>query len=478
LAGYKFYAMEIIGRNNEKNILLDALSSTQSEMIAVYGRRRVGKTFLIESVFENKICFSISGIHKGSLKNQLNEFSKVLFPQKKDRQVIVNWFDAFDLLEAHVEAIKGKQKKVIFIDELPWLDTPKSRFIAAFEHFWNTWAAKRTDIIVVVCGSAASWMIKKILNSKGGLHNRVTIRIRLLPFSLEETEQYLKTKNIRLNRYDLCQLYMSIGGIPFYLKQIRRGESVIQNIERICFTKDGLLYSEFDNLYKALFNNAAKHITLINALANSPQGLNRNALIKNSKLESGGGVSDVLNELLESGFITETPAQNTVTKNNIYRLTDEYSLFYLKFIQQNKFAGLGAWTSLSKTQSYTTWCGYAFENICFKHTNAIKKALGIAAVYTNIYSWHNSKAQIDMLLDREDRCINICEIKYYKSEFEITKSYEAKLRAKIDAYQSDTKTNKNLFLTFITSKGLKENMYKTSLAEHALTLDDLFYNEG
>jgi uncharacterized protein len=468
--------MEIIGRNNEKNILLDALSSTQSEMIAVYGRRRVGKTFLIESVFEDKICFSISGIHKGSMKEQLNEFSKVLFPKKKERQVITSWFDAFDLLETYIEAIKGKQKKVIFIDELPWLDTPKSKFIAAFEHFWNKWATKRTDIIVVVCGSAASWMIKKILNSKGGLHNRVTIRIRLLPFNLNETEEYLKTKNIRLNRYDLCQLYMSFGGIPFYLKQIRRGESVIQNIERICFTKDGLLYSEFDNLYSALFNNAAKHIAIINALANSPQGLNRNALIKNSKLETGGGVSDVLNELLESGFITEIPAQNTVAKNNIYRLTDEYSLFYLKFIQQNKFAGQGAWASLSKTQSYTAWCGYAFENICFKHTNAIKKALGISAVYTNIYSWHNSKAQIDMLLDREDRCINICEIKYYKSEFEITKSYEAKLRAKIDAYQSGTNTNKNLFLTFITSKGLKENMYKTSLVENVLTLDDLFTN--
>ncbi len=466
--------MEIIGRNIEKKILLDSLSSTQSEMIAVYGRRRVGKTFLIESVFEDKICFSISGIHKGSLKDQLNEFSKVLFPKKKERQVINSWFDAFDLLETYIETIKGKQKKVIFIDELPWLDTPKSKFIAAFEHFWNKWATKRTDIILVVCGSAASWMIKKILNSKGGLHNRVTVRIRLLPFNLNETEQYLNTKNIRLNRYDLCQLYMSFGGIPFYLKQIRRGESVIQNIERICFTKDGLLYSEFDNLYSALFNNATKHIAIINALANSPQGLNRNTLIKNSKLETGGGVTDVLNELLESGFITEIPAQNTVAKNNIYRLTDEYSLFYLKFIQKNKFAGQGAWASVSKTPSYIAWCGYAFENICFKHTNAIKKALGISAVYTNIYSWHNSKAQIDMLLDREDRCINICEIKYYKSEFEITKSYDAKLRAKLDAYQTATNTNKNLFLTFITSKGLKENMYKTSLVENTLTLNDLF----
>ena len=469
--------MEIIGRNIEKNILLDALSSTQSEMIAVYGRRRVGKTFLIEHVFENKICFNISGIHKGSMKDQLNEFSKILFPKKKERQEITNWFDAFDLLEAHVETVKGKQKKVIFIDELPWLDTPKSKFLAAFEHFWNTWASKRTDIILVVCGSAASWMIKKILNSKGGLHNRVTIRIRLLPFNLDETEQYLKTKNIRLNRYDLCQLYMSMGGIPFYLKQIRRSESVIQNIERICFTKDGLLYNEFDNLYAALFNNAAKHIALINALANSPQGLNRNMLIKNSKLATGGSISDVLNELTESGFVTQVSQQNTLAKNNMFRLTDEYSLFYLKFIQQNKFAGQGAWTSLSKTQSYTTWCGYAFENICFKHTNEIKKALGIAAVFSNIHSWHNAKAQIDMLIDREDNCINMCEIKYSKSEFEINKNYDTKLRTKVDAYQNDVKTNKNLFVTFITSKGLKENMYKTNLVHNSITLDDLFYSQ-
>ena len=467
--------MEIIGRKIEKNILLEALTSSQSEMIAVYGRRRVGKTFLVEHIFENKICFNISGIHKGSMKDQLNEFSKILFPKKKERQEIINWFDAFDLLETHIETVKGKQKKVIFIDELPWLDTPKSKFLAAFEHFWNTWASKRTDIILVVCGSAASWMIKKILNSKGGLHNRVTIRIRLLPFNLDETEQYLKTKNIRLNRYDLCQLYMSMGGIPFYLKQIRRAESVIQNIERICFTKDGLLYNEFDNLYAALFNNAAKHIALINTLANSPQGLNRNMLIKNSKLATGGGISDVLNELIESGFVTQVSPQNTLAKNNMFRLTDEYSLFYLKFIQQNKFAGQGAWTSLSKTQSYTTWCGYAFENICFKHTNEIKKALGIAAVFSNIHSWHNAKAQIDMLIDREDNCINICEIKYSKSEFEINKSYDAKLRTKIDAYQADFKTKKNIFVTFITSKGVKENMYKISSVHNSIILDDLFY---
>lgn len=471
--------MKLIGREDEQKSLLEAFYSDKSEMIAIYGRRRVGKTFLVKETFDKKLCFSMSGIHNANLNEQLTNFLKSLnlYQNKKIKNIPHSWFEAFDLLKIHIEQTKSKSKHVLFIDELPWLDTPKSKFTQALEHFWNSWADGRKDIVLIICGSAASWMIKKILNNKGGLHNRVTKRIRLMPFNLYETEQFLIHKKINLPHYDISKIYMAMGGIPFYLNELHRGESVAQNIERICFNKDGLLRNEFDNLYSALFNNSNKHIQFIKVLASAPQGLNRNQIIAKSKLVSGGGISDVFNELLESGFISEIQAKDKLLKNSIYRLTDEYSLFYLKFIQPNKITSKGVWNNISKTQSYISWCGYAFENLAFKHSASIKKALGISGIYTNVYSWQNKHSQIDMLIDRDDNSVNICEIKYYQTEFEINKSYAQKLENKILNYKKHVSNKKSVFLTFITTYGIKENLYNTSLVDNSLTINDLFFSE-
>lgn len=479
--------MELIGRIQEISILQEALQSERAEMLAVYGRRRVGKTFLIKKVYGNELCFSMSGIHNASLKEQLQNFSNALKEAYGTRLEIKppsNWVEAFELLKNYLsEPIKQettgrlrKGKKVIFFDELPWMDTPKSNFLQSLDHFWNSWAAHRDDIVFVICGSAASWMIKKIVHNKGGLHNRVTKRIRLLPFTLAETELFFQHKQIKLDRYSMAQLYMAIGGIPFYLNEVKRGESVAQNIDRICFTKDGLLQHEFSNLYKSLFNNSDKHVKIIKALAGSQRGLSRSEIIHKTKMKTGGAVTELFDELLESGFISEIQAQQKKGKDHIYRLTDEYSLFYIKFIEPNKVGGKNMWMQLSSKPSYTSWCGYAFENLCFKHVGAILKALGISGIASHINSWQHRDAQIDLLIDRQDRSVNICEMKFYAGEFEITKTYAEKLQQKIEVYRKVQAIRKNLFLTLVTTFGVKENMYRNSMVDQVIVLDQLFEN--
>ena len=469
--------MKFIGREYEIKILNDVLKSTQSEMVAIYGRRRVGKTFLVRNCYKKELIFSISGMHNATQNEQLKNFSIALKEAKKSRAKVIaptSWIDAFEELKDFIIQQKTKSKKVLFFDELPWLDTPKSNFLQALDLFWNSWATNRRDIVLVICGSASSWMIKKILNNKGGLHNRVTKRIRLMPFTLNETELYLKQKQIKLDRYSITQLYMAIGGIPFYLNEVQKGKTVAQNIAEICFSKDGLLQIEFHNLYKALFNNSDKHVRIIKALANSHQGLTRNEIIKKAKLNTGGSISILLNELLESGFITEIKSQHNKLKNNIYRLTDEYSLFYIKFIEPNLPTNKNTWIRLSKESVYASWCGYAFENCCFKHIEEIKIALGISGIHTNIFSWQNKEAQIDMIIDRDDRAVNICEMKFYNTEFEITKAYHTVLQRKLQAYKSENKLNKNNFITLITSFGIKNNNYSNSIIDNVLTINNLF----
>lgn len=471
--------MKLIGRLQEIDEMKSLLNSSQSEMLAVYGRRRVGKTFLVRSCYKKELVFSISGMHNASQHEQLVNFSIALKEAKHSRAKPLapnSWIEAFEELKDYITTIKSKSKKVLFFDELPWLDTPKSNFMHALDLFWNSWATKRNDIVLVICGSAASWMIKKVLNNRGGLHNRVTKRIRLLPFTLRETELFLKYKQVKYDRYSIAQLYMAIGGIPFYLNEVQKGKSVAQNIDQICFSKDGLLQSEFSNLYSALFNNSDKHVRIIKALASSHQGLTRNAILKKAKLNTGGSISGLLSELLESGFVSEIKAQYNRSKNTIYRLTDEYSLFYIKFIEPNLPSTKGTWIRLNREIVYSSWCGYAFENLCFKHSEEIKRGLGISGVHTNLYSWQNRQAQVDMIIDRDDRAVTICEVKFYTTEFEISKSYHAALQRKISAYESEMSKRKNVFVALITTFGIKQNVYSNSIIDSDLTIDDLFNN--
>jgi hypothetical protein len=363
---------------------------------------------------------------------------------------------------------------VVFIDEFPWIATPKSKFLMAFENFWNSYCTKRKDLIVVICGSAASYMVNKIIKNKVGLHNRISRKIRLQPFNLFETEQFLLKKEIKYTRYDIAQIYMVLGGVPHYLDRLDKGLSVAQNIDRLCFSKDGLLRDEFNHLFASLFDDSERHLKLIKALNKVNKGLTRNELISKSGLPSGGDFTLKLDELIEAGFVSEYPYFQNKKQLALYRLSDEYSRFYLKFIEDNKNGGEGTWLTLHVKQAYISWSGFSFELLCLKHTRQIKKALGIEAVYTIMCSWFNDSAQIDLLIDRSDNVIQICEMKFYNGLYSIDKAYYGELKNKISELRSYTKTRKNIFIVLMTSYGVKENQYSKELINNTINVDSLF----
>ncbi len=473
----------LIGREKEKKILDQALSSKEASLVVVYGRRRVGKTFLIREHYKNHLRFELTGMKNGSIKQQLSQFGKSL--QTAAGTVLklsppANWTDAFHALEQFLLTLDKRKKSAIFFDEFPWLDGKRSGFLSSFEHFWNTLASRQSNLVVVVCGSAASWMINHIVKSKGALHQRITQRIRLMPFTLKETETYLMSRNINPGRYQILQIYMSIGGIPEYLKNIQKGESATQIIEKICFAKDGILTGEFKTLYQSLFDNSNIHIKIVEKLSSVISGMTRKEIIQACGLTSGGRATEMLIELEESGFIRSASPYDRNKKDLIYFLSDEYSLFYLKFIAGKKFSGKDNWIRISTGNSYKVWSGMAFEAVCLKHTDQIRKALGIDGVQTKQSAWRHvpgkgkDGAQIDLVIDRADMTINLCEMKFYNGEFSIDKAYAEDLERKRTVFAQITKTKKTLFLTMITTFGLTMNNYSNTLIQSSIKMDALF----
>lgn len=473
---------KMIGREEEAKILQKALESDEAEMIAVIGRRRVGKTFLIKTIYKDNIDFEITGLQNAPRKEQLQNFAFQLASLSPNSLLIkppTNWLEAFMLLINYLKNKRKKKRMVVFLDELPWLATHKSGFLRGLSFFWNSWAVNE-NIVVVICGSAASWMIQKVVNHRGGLHNRISKRIFLEPFTLQQTEKYLQSRHIHFNRYQIVQLYMAMGGIPHYLKEIEKGESATENIDRICFSRQGLLRDEFSQLYPSLFQNAENHILVIRALAQHRQGLPRKKIVEATKISEGGTIQKVLRELHQSGFIGEYHPFGKKKKEKLYRLTDEYSLFYLQFIEGKKHEGQQIWHHFSQTQAYKTWSGYAFENVCLKHVPQIKQVLGIAGIYAISYSFFKKGtvtekgAQIDLLIDRSDQTINLFEVKFYNEEFVLTKKTAENLLQKKRVFRSSTKTKKQIFIVLLSPFGLKHNSYSLGLIDKVLSVDDLF----
>jgi len=481
---------KITGRLDETRILDNALHSADPEFIAVYGRRRVGKTFLIREFYEDSICFELIGVHEASLKVQLSNFAQSLktamgigiLPQAPG-----TWFDAFSYLEQFFESFDQKPntgKRVVFIDELPWLNTPKSNFLAALEHFWNSFGSKHSNLILVVCGSAASWMIQKIVNSKGGLHNRLTHQIRLLPFTLSETEIFLKSRGVVLTRYQIISLYMAMGGVPFYLRQAEPGFSSAQIIDKVCFSKDGVLRNEFEKLFASLFDQSDQHTRIINVLRQNRSGMSRNLILSSAKIPSGGTASKILEELEESGFIASWIPFGKKSNDIIYRITDEFTLFYFDWIKPlgKRDPGEGYWMSRQNDPGRRAWAGYTFEGICMKQLQKIKNALGIGMVETFHGPWHyippknaeGTGAQIDLLIDRKDATINLCEMKFSESEFTVDADYAKLLRQKKEVFKNVTKTRKNIFITMITTFGITDNSWSNDIVSNSLTIECLF----
>ncbi len=483
---------EIIGRKREQEILHKTLESQEPAFLAVYGRRRIGKTYLIKNFFKGKgLFFHLTGIQEASTEIQLRNFSSEfsdVFLKGKECELPADWFAAFQLLRKEIENVPKNKKVIIFFDELPWLSSPKSMFLQALEHLWNRYLSDVSNIILVVCGSAASWMIDHVINNKGGLHGRVTREIRLLPFTLGETEEFLREKEIKLDRKQILELYMCFGGVAKYLSYVERGKSVPQLIGEICFSYDAPLISEFHKLFRSLFGQHEDHVSIIRELAKIRSGLSYQDLVKKTGLSTGGTFTKRIEELKQSGFIAEIPLFEEGEKSNKYVLIDEYSLFYLTWNAgvsaldlQNR--GPDYWIKQRNKQAWKVWTGYAFECLCLKHIEGIKGALGLAAVQTKTSKWKyvapkgskTSGAEIDLVIDRADQCINLCEMKFYSEEFTVDKEYAEKLQKKREIFEKATKTKKATFTTLITTQGAKSNEHYNASVDNQLTMDALFF---
>ena len=470
--------MKIIGREKEQAALKQYYNSDSPEFLVVYGRRRVGKTFLIREYFGEKLDFYTTGLANGKKEDQLRAWGIAIENSFGGTcENISNWLDAFALLRNKLEKQNKSKRKVVFIDEIPWMDTPKSGFLTALEHFWNGWASGRTDIFLIICGSATSWVVKNIFKNRGGLYNRVTRRMRLLPFTLKETEAYLNEKEIHLGRYRICEAYMVLGGIPYYYSLLGRGLSFPQNVDALCFADDGMLRNEFEEIYATLFKNSGQYIKVVKALSSKAKGLTRDEIINITGLSSGGGLTLILEELDLCGLIRSYP--NYLMDENlcIYQLTDPFSLFHLRFISGKKPKNPQFWTSNLESPSLSAWKGYAFEQVCLSHSEQIKQALGLTAISTEMSSWRSKRsspgAQIDLLIDRKDGIINLCEMKYSKAEYTISAKEEAQLRNKIVVFESETRTKKAVHLTMVTTYGISGNSH-AGIVQSEVTLDDLF----
>ena len=452
------------------------MNSNRSEFIAIYGRRRIGKTFLVRELFEDRFTFRITGKENVSTKEQLENFGYALSNYSNKSETPKDWSQAFHMLSAYIEKDTIDDIKIIFIDELPWFDTYGAKFISALEHFWNDWAAYRKDIKLIVCGSATTWMLDNVVNSRGGLHNRATHTILLSPFTLRETEQYFKSFGFPYERQELIECYMAIGGVAYYLSLFEQDKSVAQNIEMLCFTRGGELVDEFQKLFKSLFKKADNHLAVITALQKKGMGMTRLEIIEKARQKNNGNLTKLLRELEECSFIRSyTPFQKN-KRDKVYQLIDPFTLFYLRFMKERNNYLNGYWQKMQATSEYDSWCGYAFEIVCLNHLEQIVRALGIDGTFNTPCSWTyrapkstfenkdadddlKHGAQIDLLIDRSDRTITVCEMKYCREEYEITKSYDIFLNRRIRTFRKVTKTRKSIVPTFITPNGLLNNLY-------------------
>ena len=470
----------MVGRIQEISILEKAFKSTESELVAIYGRRRVGKTYLVREHFAGRTFFSFSGLFMATQEEQLKEFSMAMSrinDSSISLRVPKDWFEAFNDLRIIIEADKSKKKKVIFLDEVPWIATAKSRFLTAFENFWNGWASGTKNLLIIICGSASSWMINKIEKSKGGLYNRVTRRIVLQPFTLGETEAFLKSKNINLSRYHLVEMYMILGGIPHYLNQIEKGDTPAIAANRVIFSNLGLLKDEFEQLFESLFGENTIHKKIVELLAQHRYGLVREEILKELNLSSSGWLSGALEELETSGFLKQYVPFGNKKKDARFKLVDNYCLFYVKFKMQKEISN---WETAYNSASWNSWRGLTFENVVLSHSKNIIKSLSISGINTNVSTWHQKGnaevpgAQIDMLIERGDKAFNICEIKFSENPFLITKQYAYELSLKKAAFSYYLKSKRTLLLTFISFAGVIDNEYARQAIDNQISIDDLF----
>ena len=483
----------LIGRENEIKKLNELYHSNSAELIAVYGRRRVGKTFLIDEVFAGKFVFRHAGLsplddryssaakRKSRQKDQLRHFHRsLILSGLTGSKEPASWLEAFYMLEDHLaKKDDGQSQLLLFFDEIQWLDTPRSGFMTGFEAFWNGWACHKHNVKVIVCGSSTSWILDRFVNNHGGLYGRVTCQMQLRPFTLHECEAFFDSNGVSMSRYDIVQSYMMVGGIPYYLKFFNKEYSLAQNIDAMFFAGNAPLKDEFDRLFASLFANPDVMKSIIMALSAKNMGLTRKEILQKTGIADSGEFSKFLQALLSGGFIVKYCSFGGSRREEIYKLSDPFSIFFLRFVKEHAGKRQISWVNIADSQPVITWGGYAFENVCFNHIEQIKSALGISGVSTSESLWSRRGgedipgAQIDLIIDRKDHVVNMCEIKFYNDEFTVNKDYHLTLVRRRNMLREMIPRKSTVHNTLITTYGLRRNEYYGDFVR-IVTMDDLF----
>ncbi|MCC8115354.1 MAG: ATP-binding protein [Bacteroidales bacterium] len=471
---------ELIGREKEIRSLTKWENSGRPEFVAIYGRRRVGKTFLVKKHFDERICFYVSGTYKGKRQVQLMNFAKELSDRTgKPFKSLKDWTTAFWALEDYLKQLPDDgSRKVIFLDELPWLETQRSGFVRSLDYFWNHYLSSRSDCMLVVCGSATSWMVNSLINDKGGLHNRITHEIHLNPFTLREMEMYMESQGFKWNRLLMLQTYMILGGIPYYLDMLDKDEPFSVNIDNLMFAEDAPLRTEFKRLYDSLFGKSEQYRAIISLLSKTEKGLTRKEISEKLKTKSGN-LSEMLSDLVNCDFVRyyHIRKKKINVTQGIYQLTDFFTLFHYEYLAKRPTSGR-FWTEHINSQKISSWQGRAFERVCMAHIDQIKYALHIDTVPTEYFSWRSEdpdmKAQIDMVIELDQGITHICEMKFDShGDYELDKDEAEKIRRRMKAYSAQTKSKNGLRATLVTTYGLAKNVHSSTI-DKLLTLDDLF----
>ena len=473
----------MIGRTDECRTLERCLERNEAQLIIVHGRRRVGKTFLINRFFENGFDFKLTGEYKAPKESQLENFSLELNRRTRSvHDIPKTWKEAFEELRGYLSSLPKGEKHIVFFDEMPWMDTPKSGFLPAFEYFWNDFGSAMDGLVFILCGSATAWISEHIDHNKGGLFDRRTCSLFLQPFCLRETEAYLNMLGIEWSEYDIAQCYMILGGIPYYLSFLNPEMSLNENIDHLFFRKNAELADEFDCLYRTLFRSSRDYTELVTILSRKRSGLTMSEIASQSGKVLNGNLTAKIQDLVQSGFVRVNPHFGRKKKDVRYQLADYFTLFYFRFVKDHYGKDEQFWSHTYENPARYVWAGLTFELLCRDHIDQIRQKLGISGVLTDISTWHSradeesdrdSGAQIDLIIDRRDHTISLCEIKFSQNEFGIDKAYDMVLRNKIGAFRQETGTGKTLQLVMITTYGLKKNKY-SSLAAGQVVLEDLF----
>ncbi len=478
------YNPKIIGRRHEQDLIAEYCETSKAELVAIYGRRRVGKTFLVRQYFDGKFDFSFTGSFETPrsaqltlFKNELEGYSKQKRPKPKD------WNEAFAQLREYLSSLK-KDRIIVFIDELPWLDTPKSGFLSAFSYFWNNWASSVEGMKLFVCGSATTWMLSKFIGDRGGMHGRVNRQIYLRPFTLYETELFLRSKKIDWDRYQIAEAYMTVGGIPYYLDMLEDNMSLNENIDHLFFEEGATLRAEYDFIFRSLFKNSKVYRSVVELLATKRHGMTRNDIQTALKMDDGGQLTEVLENLCKCDFVRRYSAFGKKEQGQIFQLIDLFSLFHQQFVEKANGQDARFWSNMQDNPRRQAWQGYAFEQVCLHHVNQIKQRLGILGVLSDVCSWackaftdkngtEHKGTQIDLVIDRRDDTVNLCEAKFSVEPYPITEDYAERLNSRRETFRAVTGTRKSLHTTLITTFGIKRNKY-SHVVQREITMDDLF----